>query len=69
VYGVNIAPYAGETGQLEFTEVDSGSNPSALLDDISFSTSAVSPEPSPFILTGIGGLIFALRRNLRRQST
>jgi len=58
VYGANIAPYAGQSGQLEFTAVF----PEWIeLDDISFSSQAV-PEPSPLVLTGIGALVFALYR-------
>jgi hypothetical protein len=37
------------------------------IDDISFSQTAITPEPSPLILTGIGGLIFALHRRFRRR--
>jgi hypothetical protein len=58
VYGANIAPYAGQTGQLEFTATfDNWIE----LDDISFSTTSI-PEASPLALTGIGGLLFALYR-------
>jgi len=58
LYGVNIAPYAGETGLLDFTESINGGL-SLLLDDINFSTSSV-PEPSPALLVALGGLIFAI---------
>jgi hypothetical protein len=58
VYGANIAPYAGQTGQLEFTATFYNW---VELDDISFSTTAI-PEPSPLALTGVGGLLFALYR-------
>jgi len=62
LYGVNISSYARQTGQLEFTADANPPNPSwLLLDDISFSTQAVA-EPSPFVLSGIGGLLFALYR-------
>jgi hypothetical protein len=62
VYGANIAPYAGESGQLEFTSVasDAGANWNEL-DDITFSSQAI-PEPSPLALTGVGALLFALYR-------
>ncbi len=64
VYGVNIALYAGQTGQLEFTAGFNNSGPSwTELDDIMFSPTTV-PEPSPLALTGIGGLLFALYRRL-----
>jgi hypothetical protein len=70
VYGANIAPYAGETGQLEFTSVfNPGGASWTELDDIAFSTQAV-PEPSPVILTGIGSLLLLLcRRWFRRTSS
>jgi hypothetical protein len=58
VYGANIAPYAGQTGQLEFTATFFNA---VQLDDISFSTQAI-PEASPLVLTGVGGLLFALYR-------
>jgi hypothetical protein len=61
VYGVNIAPYAGQTGQLEFTALDNNSPEQIELDDIAFSPTAV-PEPTPLALTGIGALLFALYR-------
>jgi len=55
LYGFNIAPYAGKTGPLELTAfLDS----SVEFDDISFSPNAV-PEPSPFVLSGIAGLLLA----------
>jgi hypothetical protein len=61
VYGVNIAPYDGQVGQLEFTSFG-GNGPGWIeLDDIAFSMQAV-PEPSPLALTGIGALLFALHR-------
>jgi len=61
VYGVDIAPYAGQTGQLEFTEVFDGSFPSVELDDVKFSTTAV-PEPSILMLTAMGGLLCRARK-------
>lgn len=63
VFGIDIAPYAGQTGQLEFTTSDYSS---LLLDDIKFSTQVV-PEPAPIILTAIGGLVLALRRRFWKQ--
>ncbi len=66
LYGANVAPYAGETGQLEFTELFNPSFPGLLLDDISFSTTAV-PEPSPLILTGMAAAMFAARRRWMRK--
>jgi hypothetical protein len=66
VYGVNIAPYAGETGQLEFTVYPNNYN-SLLLDDIQFSSAALSPEPSPVALSAVGGLLCGARMWLKRH--
>jgi hypothetical protein len=68
LYGVDIAPYAGKTGPLEFTADFVTPGASWLgLDDITFSTTAV-PEPSPAVLAGVGGLMFAAyRRLIKRQ--
>jgi hypothetical protein len=57
LYGANVAPYAGENGQLSI----SSTLGTAELDDIGFSSNAV-PEPSPFVLSGIAGLLFAAYR-------
>jgi hypothetical protein len=66
LYGVNIAPFAGETGQLEFTSTLPESGLTLFgLDDISFSQTAVAPEPSPLILYGIGSLLLCARRWIR----
>lgn len=63
VYGVNISPFAGQTGQLLFTApVDTAT----VLDNIKFSTSPV-PEPSKLALCALGGLSLALR--LRKKSS
>jgi hypothetical protein len=65
VYGANIAPYAGQTGQLEFT---APLYYSIELDDISFSPTSVIPEPSPVALAGIGGVLIAVyRRCVKRR--
>jgi hypothetical protein len=62
VYGISIAPYAGQTGTLELSaNFDTQGATWVNLDDIAFSTSAI-PEPSPLALTGIGALVFALYR-------
>lgn len=58
LYGGDISAFSGQTEQITFSTSGFGS---WLIDDISFSPNAV-PEPSPFILTGIGGLFFAARR-------
>jgi hypothetical protein len=57
VYGANISAWAGYTEQLTFSSP--GGN--YLIDDISFSTQSI-PEPNPLVLTGLGGLVFALYR-------
>ncbi len=57
VYGADITPYAGESGQLEFTAI-CGASPSWMeLDDIIFSPNAV-PEPNIVSMIAFGGLIF-----------
>ncbi len=61
LYGADVAPYAGETGELEFTSLFNEHDPALLLDDINFSTTAV-PEPSPIVLAGIAAAMFAARR-------
>jgi hypothetical protein len=63
LYGANISAWSGETEPLTFTALSApfGVNPWAI-DDISFSPTAVVPEPNPLALTGIGGLLFALSR-------
>jgi hypothetical protein len=69
VYGVNLASYAGQYGQIEITAlfnqgVDAGNME---LDDISFSTTVVSPEPNIVALTAIGGLLFTARKWFARR--
>jgi hypothetical protein len=62
VYGANVSQFGGQTGQLEFTVYPNNYN-SLLLDDIEFSTNPLPvPEPGPAVLTGVGGLMFALCR-------
>jgi len=64
LFGVNVAPYANQTGQLEFSTTDYSS---LLLDDITFSTTPVpTPEPNILGLTAIGGLVFCARKWLAR---
>ena len=63
IYGVNISAFAGQTGELQFTENFDQNYPFTVLDDIAFSSSAV-PEPGPLVLTGIGGLLFGFYRRL-----
>jgi len=63
LYGGNISTYSGFVETLSFTEPSSTTvaPTELLLDNISFSPQAI-PEPSPFVLSGIGGLLFALYR-------
>jgi hypothetical protein len=63
LFGASIPPsLVGQSAQLQFTADFVTPGVSWLgLDDISFSPQAV-PEPSPFVLSGIGGLLFALYR-------
>ena len=61
VYGVNIAPYAGDTGQLEFTALAGNGESGIEFDDITFSQNAV-PEPSTLALIVMGGAALAARR-------
>jgi hypothetical protein len=62
VYGVDIAPYAGQTGEVEFTEVFTNVPSWTELDDITFSTTTVAPEPNTLALAVMGGLALAARR-------
>jgi hypothetical protein len=66
IYGVNISSYAGQTGELQFTEYFDSHFPFMDLDDISFSPDAV-PEPSIVALTAIGGLLFGARKWFARR--
>jgi len=60
IYGGDIATYAGQTGELLFTDIASTSQP-MMLDSIQFSTQPI-PEPSVFGLLALSGLLFCLRR-------
>jgi len=53
VYGVNVAPFAGQVETLTIAESFGGNN---LFDSIQFSPSSV-PEPSVIALTAVGGLL------------
>lgn len=63
LYGGDISSYSGQV-TLSITEpAPAIGGPSELeLDNISFSTTAVAPEPSPLALTAVGGILFALYR-------
>ena len=69
VYGVNMVPYEGQSGQFEFTALfNQGINPGNIeLDDITFSTNTVSPEPSIVALTASGGLLFGARKRFAHR--
>jgi hypothetical protein len=58
IYGANISAWADQTEQLTF----SAPAGDFIIDEISFSPTAVIPEPSPLVLSGIGGILFALYR-------
>lgn len=61
-YSVNIEPYAGQTGVLEFSAIfDSQGATWINLDDIAFSPNAV-PEPNTLALILVGGLLLAASR-------
>jgi hypothetical protein len=62
LYGANISAWAGDTEQLTFAASPTMGQNTWEIDDISLSTTAVTPEPSALALTGIGGLLFALYR-------
>jgi hypothetical protein len=74
LWGGNIpASMAGQSETLTITEPPPiGTVPPSMfeLDDITFSTTSVIPEPSPLALAGIGSILFALYRQTaqRRQS-
>jgi hypothetical protein len=62
VYGANIAPYVGQTGLLEFTALDYNPPGNIELDDIAFSTTTITPEPSTLALLLMSGVAFGVLR-------
>jgi hypothetical protein len=62
VYGADISTYAGQTGELEFTSIVTGAPSWTEFDDITFSTTTVTPEPNTLALAVMGGLALAARR-------
>jgi hypothetical protein len=58
IYGVNVAAYAGQTGQLLFTTVPGGTD---IIDNILFSSSSI-PEPGVLSLLAVTGLLLASHR-------
>lgn len=67
LFGANLSAWAGHTGQLEFTADYEISDPYIVLDNITFSTNSVAPEPSIVALTAIGGLLFGTRKWFARR--
>jgi hypothetical protein len=65
LYGASISAWAGQTEQLTFSALEN-ENSYWIIDDISFSTNAVVPEPGIVALTAIGGLLFGARKWLAR---
>jgi hypothetical protein len=61
LYGADISTWAGQTGELNFTAVESGDNYD-VLDDISFSSVAVTPEPNVYGLMAVGGLLLGAHK-------
>jgi hypothetical protein len=63
MYEADISSYSGLV-TLSFTEPSPATGgPSEFeFDNISFSPNAVTPEPSPLVLAGIGGLLFTARK-------
>jgi hypothetical protein len=66
LYGANISAYAGQAGELEFTSGNGTDYTKCLLDDITFSSNSVTPEPSTLALGIIGASVIWLRL---RQNT
>ena len=69
IYGANISAWDGDTEPITFLAPSSESDnfDQWEIDDISFSTTVVSPEPSIVALTAIGGLLFGTRKWFARR--
>jgi hypothetical protein len=69
IYGANISAWANDKEAITFTAPSSASDDFDQweIDDISFSQTAITPEPSPLVLAGIGGLLFAARKYFARH--
>jgi hypothetical protein len=71
LYGGNVSAWAGQTATLSIIQlVPTQSGPQYIpsfmeVDNISFSPAVVTPEPSPFVLTAIGGILVALYRRIQ----
>lgn len=68
LYGGDVSSFAGQVETLRFTEPPSGVIPpsSVLLDDIVFSPQVV-PEPTVFVLSALGALLFGRRIQGRQR--
>jgi hypothetical protein len=68
LYGANISAWEGDTEQLTFSALEDFSGPNNWeIDDIRFSTTEPTPEPSIVALTAIGGLLFGARKWFARR--
>ncbi|HWD19533.1 MAG TPA: PEP-CTERM sorting domain-containing protein [Verrucomicrobiae bacterium] len=73
LYSADISAWSGQSEQLTFSALNNDNVNDWALDNITFSTAAV-PEPSPLVLLGVGGAMFALyqllmfRKPWRRRS-
>ena len=68
LYGANISAWDGDNEQLTFSALQDNSDLNNWeIDDISFSTTVVSPEPNIVALTAIGGLLFGARKWFARR--
>lgn len=68
LYGGNVSAWSGQTESLTFSALQySGGLNDWEIDDISFSQTAITPEPSSFLLTSMGGVLFALHRRFLRR--
>jgi hypothetical protein len=63
IYAANVSAYAGQTGQLLFSDpfYSNTQGGPASIDNIQFSSSVV-PEPSELALAALGTLLFGFRR-------
>ncbi len=61
ILGINISPYAGQTGQLLFTSTHYGVSTGFSIDNIQFSSSPI-PEPGIVSLFALGSLGFLWQR-------
>jgi len=62
LFGANISAWAGQTEPLTFSAPTEAGGNNWVIDDISFSPTAVTPEPSTLALFLMGGAALAARR-------